>query len=186
MLQWATDLMADAACNELLFTGDFNSTPETGVVELVLSGTLSEHHPEWSRGFDFTWNDGPEAAPAGKPDEPVTEDGQRRGNLPVKWCRPVKHPHCKTPGPRLSHQFKFSSPHSLDDMVEHSTNYTQHFAGWLDYIFAAGEIEIAPAQALLPDAVLAENVAIPSALFPSDHVPVVARFRTLSRAPGAD
>lgn len=180
ILQWATEVMRTLPpTTGLIFAGDLNSTPETGVIEFLMTGRVSPHHPEWARGAQMRWDAGPEAALDGVPEEEVTDSGQRRGNLPVAWRSDRGHHHPPTvpPGPDLCHPFAFTSPVSLDTMVANSTNFTAAFCGWLDYIFCAGAVEVVPAQDVIAEEVLRQDVAIPSRVFPSDHVPVVARFR---------
>ncbi|KAK3250005.1 hypothetical protein CYMTET_40598 [Cymbomonas tetramitiformis] len=170
----------------LLLCGDLNSTPETGLVEYLSLGRLSSSHPEWALGAGFHWGSGEEAAleVSQMLGEEVTQDGQRRGNLPVRWlqqqeigAQPGEGEYGLQPdfeGPMLEHPFKLQSAHPIVEMVSHSSNYSSDFCGWLDYIFVEDRgIEIAGRLSPLDEGLLAQETGLPASRFPSDHVPVV-------------
>ena len=64
----------------------------------------------------------------------------------------------------------------MAEMTAASSTYTSQFCGWLDYIFASPGLALATRHPAVPEDVLSQHVAIPSAAFPSDHCPVVARY----------
>jgi hypothetical protein len=72
--------------------------------------------------------------------------------------------------PRLSHNIKLKSAAGYPTY----TNYTKDFKELLDYIYVEKErydvVKIAPFPS---EEVLSENCAIPSEVFPSDHVSLV-------------
>lgn len=165
----------------LLFVGDLNSTPETGVVEFLCTGVLKSTHPEWRHGLRYGCGDvknDPAAIPDTVAVEPITPAGQRRGNLAATWAAdpfgsvPVTANANGGPMGDLTHQFRLVSGYPVAEMVAHSTNYTGGFAGWLDYIFCGNGVTPIARLPPIPEDVLASDAALPSPRFPSDHVPV--------------
>ncbi|KAF5299981.1 hypothetical protein FQA39_LY11354 [Lamprigera yunnana] len=76
----------------------------------------------------------------------------------------------------LHHSFKFGSAYGTPKY----TNYTIDFKGCLDYIFydstCFSVIDCVP----LPDeSVLAENIALPNEVFPSDHLALVCNLKSI-------
>lgn len=119
----------------VLFCGDFNSMPDSAVLEFLLKGSY-ECCPSWRR---------------------------RRKN---------------------------SSESQVDTTIRHNltidsacgfpmyTNYTKEFKGCLDYIFYSTDLfsvdEIVP---LPSEESLAQDVALPSEVFPSDHIPLICTLK---------
>ena len=58
------------------------------------------------------------------------------------------------------------------------TNYAADFAGTIDYIFVEAGSELMPRRALLLPGreAVAEFGALPSPIFPSDHLPLLVAF----------
>jgi mRNA deadenylase 3'-5' endonuclease subunit Ccr4 len=170
----------------VLFCGDFNSHPATGVVELLLTGTLPSSHTEWQAGFDFRWH-------SHKPRPPPKPGGITAGEdlEGPPWWESGTTTTSNPPAPRsshtaegsaglkkaLKHPFKFTAAHDVPSTMTTYTNYTPLFRGTLDYILAARGLEILASQPPLPTELLATHTALPSVVFPSDHVAVVTRCR---------
>lgn len=71
----------------------------------------------------------------------------------------------------LSHPVKFKSACGVPKF----TNYTSDFKGCLDYVFVEDEgLHVTYSVPFPEEAVLAENVALPSQVFPSDHLALIA------------
>ena len=233
LLRQAAKELAANPGTSLLLCGDLNSTPETGVVEYLWKGVLSPSHPEWEHGYKFRWVDSRSAITAGAdqpPDtvakEPITDAGQRRGNLPVQWMESglkwesghEDHHHgnrstsstaddvagavaasgaaadadagsgagagagggggggdasvgsdggdgggggdaagAVLKGPAVTHPFKFTMPHSLDEMTSNSSTYTMEFCGWIDYLAASNGVSVTGSVAPLPETALSAH-----------------------------
>lgn len=133
----------------IVFAGDLNSTPETGVVEFLSTGSLSGSHPEWDFGSRFQWGNYVENIPNNPggttkepvdtlQPEPISASGQRRGNLPPLWAKTLDSVEAADNGnsvratkfPALTHSLGLVSAYPLDEMVSNSTNYTAGFCGW--------------------------------------------------------
>lgn len=197
LLDKAAETLAAHPGASLLLCGDLNSTPETGLVEYLWNGTLSPAHREWSHGFKFRWETQRGYAPGDgaakeNPDTVSKEPrigSQRRGNLPVKWASAtapgsgaamaaetgdgdISVPQS---GPQLVHPFKFTMPHSLDEMTGNASVYGAEFCGWIDYVAASNGITVASAMPPMPEAAISWGGTsfLPSKYFPSDHVPIV-------------
>jgi len=53
------------------------------------------------------------------------------------------------------------------------TNYTQHFHGCLSYIWTSDHLQVDKVIPLPDDSLVKKYVAIPSAICPSDHLPII-------------
>lgn len=113
-----------------IFCGDFNSTPDSCVYELMVNQSLGENHVCW------------------------LEDE----NKDMK-------------GINLSHTFNFGSAYGKPNF----TNYTHEFIGCLDYIFHQKDaLQVLQTVPLPQEEVVQEHEAIPSVVFPSDHLALIA------------
>ncbi|XP_025417733.1 2',5'-phosphodiesterase 12 isoform X2 [Sipha flava] len=113
----------------IIFCGDFNSTPESGVYDLATNLLLPEKH--------------------------------RNDNL-LNNLKNVL-------------DFKLESAYGID--VEYS-NYTQSFFGLLDYIYFTNQhLEVIQTLPMPPHDVVTKHVGLPSLLFPSDHLALIADLK---------
>ncbi|KAG8239392.1 hypothetical protein J437_LFUL018243 [Ladona fulva] len=79
-----------------------------------------------------------------------------------------------TIGMNLSHPFSLSSAYGEVPF----TNYTSGFVGCLDYIFYSTDALTVEQVVPLPsEEEVAQNIAIPSIVFPSDHLAIIADLR---------
>ena len=81
------------------------------------------------------------------------------------------------------------SPYNLEsawgDVDPPYTNYVQGFVGALDWVFVeAGRVRVAGCTGVPPPEVVTADVALPSVIFPSDHLPMAADLE-LAPGPGA-
>ncbi|VVC24109.1 Hypothetical protein CINCED_3A021156 [Cinara cedri] len=114
----------------VIFCGDFNSTPESGVYDLFTKLSLPAEHR----------------------DEKILNN--LRNNI----------------------LFKMNSAYNID--VEYS-HFTQSFVGLLDYIyFTDDNLELIQVLSMPSHEDVIRNVGLPSILFPSDHLPLIADFIT--------
>lgn len=81
--------------------------------------------------------------------------------------------------PHITHDFSFLNVAPTEE--KYYTNYTPGFKDVLDYIFIDKEqLEVAFPPSIATEDELSAEIAIPSSLFPSDHIPLVTdiRFKT--------
>ncbi|XP_049832497.1 2',5'-phosphodiesterase 12 [Schistocerca gregaria] len=117
----------------LLLCGDFNSTPECGVYQLMTQQMVTEDAVDWSSNVAET----------------------------------VK-------GVCLSHKFNIASACGTPDF----TNYTEGFAGCLDYIFfQTDNLQVTQVVPLPTEEELKQHTALPNVVFPSDHLALVADLK---------
>lgn len=74
------------------------------------------------------------------------------------------------------HRFDFESACGTPEF----TNYTQEFKACLDYIFfEKRSITVSRFIPFLEEDVLSQNIALPSKVFPSDHLALIADVKFL-------
>lgn len=134
----------------MIFCGDFNSVPECGVYQLYTTGDVSENHIDFhSSEFIFlSWQ--LNCLYFFVDTQEAVRGVHLKQKLPLKSA-------CGTP--------KF-------------TNFTHGFQACLDYIFYHEKnlqvVQFVPLPTLEE---LTENTALPSVVFPSDHISLVADLR---------
>ena len=144
----------------LLFCGDFNTTPHTGGVRLLLEKHVPHnHHTAWKHLDTFSWEDEDHER------TPTSEDNER-----------------KPPSVHLADSFPMLQSGYAEFPV--FTHYIADFCGTLDYILssqASGTESfglVATSCAPMPSKELIEkHVAMPSVEWPSDHVSLVCDMK---------
>jgi len=120
----------------VIFAGDFNSTPDTGICSLIRNGSLPKNHPDLS-------SNGP-----------------------------------KLPYMKPSHKLSLESAYQTVLGRELITNYTLEFKGTLDYIwYSKNYLEPLSVFDGLPLDGLTKGNGFPNSKHPSDHIPLVCRFK---------
>ena len=67
--------------------------------------------------------------------------------------------------------------HELQKMEPPYTNFTAHFVGTLDYLwYTMDRLSVGGLLEMVDDRLVQEHTALPSPLFSSDHVPLLAEF----------
>lgn len=141
-----------------MLIGDLNSTPKTAAIEYLLSGEISSIHDIWSSINNFKWG-----RRLGDEKDNDSKDNNNEGIVSIG----------DDAMPSLSHQFKFSSAAGFPEY----TNYTRDFKDVLDYIFVDENIDIKRVCPFPSEDILSSKVALPSTLFPSDHISVVVDLK---------
>lgn len=137
----------------VIVAGDFNSTPETAVIEYLTSGIILPEHEVWQSVDQFQWDRIRGSENESKSSNISTNTVEVNLNiLPV-----------------LTHDLQLISAAGFPTY----TNFTQAFKDLLDYIFIDGSLDVFRVGPFPTYEELIENVAIPSQLYPSDHLAVV-------------
>ncbi|XP_043274609.1 2',5'-phosphodiesterase 12 [Venturia canescens] len=126
----------DCSRISVILSGDFNSTPDCGIYQLMTTGHVPHYHKDWK-----------------------SNSAQIIENV------------------SLSHNDSFASACGTPQY----TNFTVEFADCLDYIFyQSNNIEVTQVVPFPSKEELSLNQAIPSILFPSDHVALCADLKWMS------
>lgn len=182
----------------LLFCGDLNSTPETAVVEYLERGFVAEGHAVWASLDRFRWGkrqgggeegDGEEerdgeGAGAGKDEEGGQGERSEDEDKRAHWREGLSDaelsapPPLPPPCPQVSHALPptlLSPAGPLTSAAGYPafTNYTAGFKDLLDYVYVPQRVLVAAVAPFPDEDVLRAHTALPSPLFPSDHLAVV-------------
>jgi len=184
---------------DVLFAGDLNSTLETAAVEYLQTGGLAADHPVWDTLDDFRWDRkrGEASAEGGgaatnapavasvSPAAPGTAEGGDAGtsaNGAAQLASQLQGLHVSTDSgsikrPCLQNPFSVSSNSSGAGLVSASgypqfTNFTGGFKDLLDYVFMSADsgLDVLRTAPLPSEEALGARTALPSAVYPSDHV----------------
>jgi len=127
----------------ILLCGDFNSIPQSGVLEFIQKKIVGKNHPDW-KGTDW------------KGTHLKTELGDENANF------------------EMEHTFNMDSACGTPLY----TNYTLGFKDCIDYIFyQTDSLEVKKVIPFPSEEVLSKHEAIPSQVFPSDHIACVADLK---------
>eukprot|EP01006_Ploeotia_vitrea_P066507 TRINITY_DN95108_c0_g1_i1.p1 TRINITY_DN95108_c0_g1~~TRINITY_DN95108_c0_g1_i1.p1 ORF type:complete len:601 (+),score=60.99 TRINITY_DN95108_c0_g1_i1:142-1803(+) len=138
----------------LLFLGDLNAVPNCAAYDLLLQKQLPEGHSCWDEGSDFAWGD--------------ETDTEGKYAVPPKGLPAFRS--------KLSHDVNLRSSYKESLGSEPKfTNYVGGFKETLDYImYTPDHLSVSQISPIPDEDVLSANTALPSAIFPSDHIPVMA------------
>jgi CCR4-NOT transcription complex subunit 6 len=137
----------------LIICGDFNSTPDTAVYELLSRQTV---HP-------------------GHPDVNVNYTQQQANGEDIPNILPDAH--------NITHSFQLGSAYQTVLGEEpKQTNYTGHFKGVLDYVWYSIPSLRPLSAAPIPDESMLtrHGEALPSTEFSSDHIMLISDFQMLN------
>ena len=133
----------------MVFCGDFNSLPDSSVMEFLLSGRISADHQEL-KNFGYE-------------------------GFITRYCTQMRNGSNEYKH-QISHPFSFNSAHNSSFPF---TNYTFSFKGEIDYIlYSSSHILPTLYLSPLSEEWIIESKVIgcPNAHVPSDHIPLVAHF----------
>ncbi|KAF9073642.1 Endonuclease/exonuclease/phosphatase [Rhodocollybia butyracea] len=176
----------------LIFCGDFNSIPGSGVYEFLSSGTLSKDHPDFlghvygkytggggEKGLGLrTWL-GLKSAYAVNPNLLPGAPGSAAPSHSASSSIPApRTPSISAPPPSSpSSALKKSASAPTSPEILSTTNYTSSFSGVLDYIWYSGANLTASAVLGDVDPVyLSKVVGFPNVHFPSDHICIMTEL----------
>lgn len=157
----------------VLFCGDLNSDINDGIpgaIQLLRSGKLSRNYWDWKFGAKFMWGD------PGRSDEGEGEV-EKMLQSDVKTPSLPQNDNENVIGIDLESSFTFESS---DEMIPEFTNYVNGYQGLLDYIWFQKEHLRVTSTARCPGI---EELGgfLPSEIYPSDHLAVVADFEYASQ-----
>eukprot|EP00939_MAST-03C_sp_MAST-3C-sp1_P004246 g4246.t1 len=178
-----------------MIVGDLNSTPETGTMELLLTGGVRWTHPQFtdiSRACSISTAKRTDEEVDAIDPEWCPRDGKRHGNLPVTFDRTIRKKEKSSTstkaGGRNQTHLRLKNPATFASCFDAYydktctdpfplTHCKPSFDGTLDWILA--ETPGLRFHAVWPmyknsDLMATESRGIPSLGYPSDHVAVVA------------
>lgn len=141
----------------LIICGDFNSTPDTAVYELLSRQTV---HP-------------------GHPDVNVNYTQQQSNGEDIPNILPDAH--------NITHSFQLGSAYqSVLGEEPKQTNYTGHFKGVLDYVWYSIPSLRPLSAAPIPDETMLtrHGEALPSTEYSSDHIMLISDFQMVGSGGG--
>ena len=133
----------------MVFCGDFNSLPDSSVIEFLLSGRMRADHEEL-KNFGYE-------------------------GFISRYCSQMRNGSSEYKH-EISHPFSFKS---VDDLSFPFTNYTYNFKGKIDYILYSSRFFLPTLSlaALSEDWIKeSKSIGCPNVHIPSDHIPLVAHF----------
>lgn len=174
----------------VVMCGDFNFTRTTGGYRLMTTGAVEPDNTCWEKGYKFWWGvdkglgidveaaaaaDAEVESPPPNSDQPATPaasgaSGSPQGRPGIEVVPPaeVYAPHLSLP-----ESMRFIDTHADDPTIKW-TNYSLTFKEIIDHIFVSPDVKVLRTVPLPTEAEVSADVAIPSAMFPSDHVAIVA------------
>jgi len=170
--------------------GDFNFTRTTGGYQLMSRGHVEETNTCWEKGYRFWWNrskqqqqEGGDGEGAGDEDGVgATDTATRAGNHADGNGVSSPSPAFLQGPPTRAFSKSLESPFPgglvdthVDDASLQWTNYSISFKEIIDHIFIDGEhLRKLRTVPMPPESEVSRDVAIPSRVFPSDHLPLIA------------
>lgn len=132
---------------------------------LLCRGYVNESHTSWDSVDVFSWG----SNSTGGGDTKSISSSTTSVPVPVPVSVVTESPHGVII-PSLSHSLRLKSAAGYPLY----SNYTKEFKALLDYIFVEeNKFDVVAVGPQPTEEVLSENCAIPSAVFPSDHLSIV-------------
>jgi len=174
---------ADGELPSVVFCGDLNCGPTSGVVELLTKGEIKSDHPDWEFCSQFAWREDEEVPDAAGDEEgsgdgeaatggdgAATADGESGVALPeplpeTQW-QPGRGVALRNPVGCLSDSYAGTGLAF--------TNYVHGFSGTLDWILMAGALKVVRTLPGVSEEELRPLGGLPNELHPSDHLSVAA------------
>jgi len=162
----------------VIFAGDLNTKPGTGVADLLLKGEVPSTHSDWEFSTQFAWRDADEESMAEDdackamlpPDAPAEiEDADGCSSIDILApgdLQPGQGVDLRNPLGALSDAY-------ADTGLEF-TNYVNGFNAVLDYILMAGGWRVAGVLQGISEEDLKPDGGLPNAKHPSDHLTLAA------------
>jgi hypothetical protein len=177
----------------VVLCGDLNAFPGSAAIDFLERGKVDADHQDWAAAASFKWNN---KTKSGKPSTPKQQKQQAGVELVHDVRLKSAYGAYSTPEERAAEESARESSGRAGGSAASSgsgsgsgvgnggrghpafTNFVQDFEGCLDYIFYADDVLEATALAALPSrSVVEEDVALPSPVFPSDHVSIAVDLR---------
>ncbi|KAJ0405972.1 hypothetical protein P43SY_005538 [Pythium insidiosum] len=137
----------------VVLCGDLNAFPDTATTAFLLDGVVDDRHRHWQEAPSFVWN-----RQAAKPHAHTMDQSGPPPSPPPK------------PG-RVQHSLELTSACGIPEF----TNFAGTFVGTLDYILVtAPQLAVDQVFPLFSREDVSREVALPSSVFPSDHVSLIA------------
>lgn len=158
----------------LLVCGDFNSLPQSGVVEYIQCGTISSSHPDF-KGLSYEGYieskkiESEKTADESEPIHKKSSKSAKRGQETLKSSTE-----------EFQHNFNLKSVYAPCTMP--FTNYTLDFQGIIDYVFHSvkGLRPLGLLGPLDPTWLVQHNVVgAPHPCIPSDHLPLLVELEMI-------
>jgi 2',5'-phosphodiesterase len=157
----------------VVVAGDFNFTRITGGYKLMTTGAVDEENSCWQKGHSFWWGCD-KATPSPGADE--TEELAPTNNTDNIVTPPPGPPTTALAAHLVSPLSPLIDTH-LGDGTLQWTNYSLGFKAIIDHIFVDSKaLRVIGTIPQPSEAEFSKDVAIPSAVFPSDHVPIIAEL----------
>lgn len=175
----------DRKCAAVVLAGDFNFTRITGGYKLMTTGEVDDANTCWEKGYKFWW--GCDKGQGGVASEEEQSNGDGKPPAASTAATATEEANgivVPPPGPPTSAlQMHLRSPIApledthVNDPTIRWTNYALSFKAIIDHIFVDRSTLRTVSTIPFPtEEEISKDVAIPSALFPSDHVPLVAEL----------
>lgn len=158
----------------LLVCGDFNSLPQSGVVEYIQNGTVSSSHPDF-KGLNYKGYIETTTKKIGE-----SEEAELKKKASSRSRKKGKRPLKSSDSDDFKHDFKLKSVYTPCTMP--FTNYTLDFQGVIDYVFHSvkGLRPLGLLGPLDPTWLVQNNVVgAPHPQIPSDHLPLLVEMEMI-------
>ncbi|CAE7560346.1 Pde12 [Symbiodinium sp. CCMP2592] len=166
----------------IIFAGDLNCLPETGAVQLLLTGQVPSDHEDWETSSQFAWRDEEASADTGEAEEIPKSSVPSMEADETDVVEPLpREAWQKGSGIALQNPLG-----ALVDVYANTpqkfTNYVHDFSGILDYILTDGQLQATKCLLAPAEKDVEVHGGLPSVLHPSDHLSIAAdlTFRTSS------
>jgi 2',5'-phosphodiesterase len=191
----------DGAAVSVVAAGDFNFTSVTGGYELFTRGVLDPTNSCWDKGGKFWWGcdkllglDGLQE----ELEEAVSEEAEETGAATTAPARsavsapaaPSSSPSSSLvtaappadlvvfrPSSSLSTPLRLRNSHENESTLVYS-HYAIAFKAVIDHIFVSPSVKVVATLPAPSEKELSANVALPSTMYPSDHIALVADLET--------
>ncbi|GLE01217.1 hypothetical protein PINS_up010047 [Pythium insidiosum] len=136
----------------VVLCGDLNAFPNTATTAFLLDGVVDDRHRHWQEAPSFVWK---------RDGRTATNNGSAATQL-----------HAKSPQHgSVQHSLALQSACGIPEF----TNFAGTFVGTLDYILvSASDLGVRQIFPLFSREDVSHEVALPSTVFPSDHVSLIA------------
>lgn len=136
----------------VVLCGDFNAFPGTAPIKYLLDGGIDSSHEHWQQATSFKWS-----------------------RSAVSTGSPTKKPQAVLRG-SFVHHLKLRSAYGIPEF----TNFAGTFVGTLDYILVdARRLKVQRVFPLFSREDVSREVALPSSMFPSDHISLICDLEWL-------
>ncbi|GFN89580.1 2',5'-phosphodiesterase 12 [Plakobranchus ocellatus] len=172
----------------MVFCGDFNSSPFSGVYQLMCSQMVPNDHADWLSGKSQLYSGVYQSMCSQMVPNDLADWLSGKSQLysclyQSMFSQMVPNDHAdwlSGEKEQVLSTLELFQPKSIISAcgVPPYTNFTAGFQGTLDYIFVDSDLlEVTKVVPLPSDEEVRANVAIPSSVFPSDHLALICDLR---------